>query len=47
MGRAPKACLPLTHVVYHLLLSLACTARGTGIALEHFDVLQKIVISHP
>ena len=26
---------------------LLCTALGTGIALDHFDMLQKIVISHP
>ena len=37
-----------TGVAVHVAETpLLCTARGTGIALEHFDVLQKIVISHP
>lgn len=26
---------------------LSCVAIGTGIALEHFDVLQKVVVTHP
>ncbi len=26
---------------------LSCVALGTGIALEHFDVLQKVVVTHP
>lgn len=37
-----------TGVAVHVAETpLLCTVRGTGIALEHFDVLQKIVISHP
>ncbi len=37
-----------TGVAVHVAETpLLCTALGTGVALEHFDVLQKIVISHP
>ena len=37
-----------TGVAVHVAETpLLCTALGTGIALEHFDVLQKIVTSHP
>ena len=37
-----------TGVAVHVAETpLLCTVRGTGVALEHFDVLQKIVISHP
>ena len=37
-----------TGVAVHVAETpLLCTALGTGIALEHFEVLQKIVISHP
>ena len=37
-----------TGVAVHVAETpLLCTALGTGIALEHFEVLQKIVTSHP
>ena len=38
MGRTPEAFLPLTHVVYHLLLSLSAEARhGYGIIKDVED----------